>query len=139
MKESGSAENVNQDSEELFTDNTDTFWNEVEEIDLEGVIDQITGEGNRLSSVEEKRARRRSAIRAMVSHAVDLHTSLVPKTYQKKMVVCSILMQGINQKSNTLQSIIGFFLQSVHAPYNLINMLTHIGISISTNAINMAL
>ncbi|KAF8430435.1 hypothetical protein L210DRAFT_3418168 [Boletus edulis BED1] len=67
-------------------------------------------------------------------------TSHVPNSYyQKKTVVCSILIQGINQKSNALQSIIGFFLQSVHAPYNVINTLAHIGLSISSNAINMAL
>ena len=47
-------------------------------------------------------------------------------------------MQGINRKSNALQSIIGFFLQSVHAPYKVINTLAHLGLSISTDTINMA-
>ena len=48
-------------------------------------------------------------------------------------------MQSVNQKSNALQSILGFFLQSVHAPYKVIDTLAHLGISISTDAINMAI
>ena len=47
-------------------------------------------------------------------------------------------MQSINQKSNTLQCILGFFFQSVHAPYKAIDTLARLGVSISTNAINMA-
>ncbi|KAI9459621.1 hypothetical protein HD554DRAFT_2206979 [Boletus coccyginus] len=47
-------------------------------------------------------------------------------------------MQGINQKSNALQSIIGFFLQSVHTPYKVIDTLAYISVSISMDAINMA-
>ncbi|KIM70514.1 hypothetical protein SCLCIDRAFT_100938, partial [Scleroderma citrinum Foug A] len=47
-------------------------------------------------------------------------------------------MQSINQKSNTLQCILGFFFQSVHAPYKAIDTLACLGVSISTDAINMA-
>ncbi|KIJ09487.1 hypothetical protein PAXINDRAFT_17429 [Paxillus involutus ATCC 200175] len=47
-------------------------------------------------------------------------------------------MQGINQKSNTLKSLLGFFLQSVHAPSKVIDTLAHLSISISADAINMA-
>ncbi|KIK74457.1 hypothetical protein PAXRUDRAFT_90892, partial [Paxillus rubicundulus Ve08.2h10] len=57
----------------------------------------------------------------------------------KKTIVSGIVMQGINQKSNTLQSILGFFLQSVHTPYKVIDTLAHLRISISTNAINFAI
>ncbi|KAG6371291.1 hypothetical protein JVT61DRAFT_9760 [Boletus reticuloceps] len=123
LSESRSFESLDQDREDLWTDSAaDALWNEVDEIDLEGVIDQLTGNSNQPSSVKERQTKRRSAIRAM-----------------KKTIICSILMQGVNRKSNALQSIIGFFLQSVHAPYNVINTLAHLGISISTDAINMAL
>jgi len=47
-------------------------------------------------------------------------------------------MQSVNQKSNALQSILGFFFQSAHAPYKVIDTLAHLGVSISTDAINMA-
>ncbi|KIK73655.1 hypothetical protein PAXRUDRAFT_20626 [Paxillus rubicundulus Ve08.2h10] len=47
-------------------------------------------------------------------------------------------MQGINQKLNALQSILGFFLQSAHAPQKVIDTLAHLGVSISTDAINLA-
>ena len=48
-------------------------------------------------------------------------------------------MQSVNQKSNALQSILGFFLQSAHVPYKVIDTLACLGISISTDAINMAI
>ena len=47
-------------------------------------------------------------------------------------------MQSVNQKSNALQSILGFFFQSAHVPYKAIDALAHLGLSISTDAINMA-
>ncbi|KAH0834264.1 hypothetical protein J3R83DRAFT_11620 [Lanmaoa asiatica] len=118
-----SAKSLDQDREDLWTHTADALWNEVDEVDLEGVVNQLTtGNSNQSSSVKERQTKRRSAIRAL-----------------KKTTICSILMQGINQKSNALQCIIGFFLQSVHAPYDVINMLAHLGVSISTDAINMAM
>ncbi|KAI6111628.1 hypothetical protein EDD16DRAFT_1694167 [Pisolithus croceorrhizus] len=57
---------------------------------------------------------------------------------QKKMIAMSILMHGSNQKANVLQSLLGLFLQSTHTPYKVINTLAHLGISISTNTINVA-
>ncbi|KAI6126584.1 hypothetical protein F5141DRAFT_997484, partial [Pisolithus sp. B1] len=56
----------------------------------------------------------------------------------KKMIAMSILMHGSNQKANVLQSLLGLFLQSTHTPYKVINTLAHLGISISTNTINVA-
>jgi len=47
-------------------------------------------------------------------------------------------MQCMNWKSNALQSILGLFLQSAHTPQKVVDTLAHIGISISTNAINVA-
>ncbi|KAI6098814.1 hypothetical protein EDD16DRAFT_1697565 [Pisolithus croceorrhizus] len=38
-----------------------------------------------------------------------------------------------------LQSLLGLFLQSVHTPYKVIDTLTHLGITISANTINMAI
>src|SRR5258705_13873328 len=57
---------------------------------------------------------------------------------QKKIVIISIIMQSINQKSNALQSILGLFLQSAHTPQKVIDTLAHAGISISTDAIHAA-
>ncbi|KIK76595.1 hypothetical protein PAXRUDRAFT_18084 [Paxillus rubicundulus Ve08.2h10] len=47
-------------------------------------------------------------------------------------------MQCTNQKANALQSILGIYLQSSHAPQKVIDTLAHIGISISTESINAA-
>ncbi|KAI6160007.1 hypothetical protein EDD17DRAFT_1778675 [Pisolithus thermaeus] len=49
-----------------------------------------------------------------------------------------ILMNGWNQKSNALQSLLGLFLQSAHTPYKVIDTLAHLGISVSADTINMA-
>ncbi|KAI6163520.1 hypothetical protein EDD17DRAFT_1776034 [Pisolithus thermaeus] len=58
-------------------------------------------------------------------------------THQSRTAM-SILMHGSNQKANVLQSLLGLFLQSTHTPYKVINTLAHLGISISTNTINVA-
>ncbi|KAI6020769.1 hypothetical protein BKA83DRAFT_4055901 [Pisolithus microcarpus] len=58
--------------------------------------------------------------------------------YQRKTIITSILMNGWNQKSNVLQSLLGLFLQSAHTPYKVIDTLAHLGISISADTINMA-
>ena len=47
-------------------------------------------------------------------------------------------MQSVNQKLNALQSILGFFFQSAHALYKVIDTLARLGVSMSTDAINMA-
>ncbi|KAI6142890.1 hypothetical protein EDD17DRAFT_1781884 [Pisolithus thermaeus] len=47
-------------------------------------------------------------------------------------------MHSLNQKSNTLQSLLGLFLQSAHMPYKVINTLAHLRISVSTDTINQA-
>ncbi|KAI6115462.1 hypothetical protein EDD16DRAFT_1693351 [Pisolithus croceorrhizus] len=53
--------------------------------------------------------------------------------------VSLLVYNGSNQKANTLQSLLGLFLQSVHTPYKVINTLARLGITISTNTINMAI
>ncbi|KAG1802200.1 uncharacterized protein HD556DRAFT_1228210 [Suillus plorans] len=57
---------------------------------------------------------------------------------QKKVVILSILMQSSNQNSNTLQSVVGIFLQSVHTPQKVINTLSRMGVSVSVDTINAA-
>ena len=64
-------------------------------------------------------------------------TALLTKD-QKKIIIISIIMQSINRKSNALQSILGLFLQSVHTPQKVVDTLTRVGISISTDMINAA-
>ncbi|KAI6142402.1 hypothetical protein BKA82DRAFT_4331458 [Pisolithus tinctorius] len=91
------------------------YWDEVDEIDLEGMINELTGE---YPSVKERRANHHSAIKLM-----------------KKTIVSSVLMHGTNQKSNTLQSLLGLFLQSAHTPYKVIDTLAHLGISESQNSL----
>ncbi|KAM6504356.1 hypothetical protein JOM56_001299, partial [Amanita muscaria] len=56
----------------------------------------------------------------------------------KKAVVTSILMQSMNQKANNLQGVIGIFLYSCGTPERVVNALARIGISISMNAILLA-
>lgn len=48
-------------------------------------------------------------------------------------------MQSTNQKANALQSILGIFLQSVHAPQKVIDTLARLGVSISSDSINLAI
>ena len=50
---------------------------------------------------------------------------------QKKVVMISILMQGTNQKCNALESVFGIFLHSCNTPQKVIDMLAHMGITIS--------
>ncbi|KIJ15266.1 hypothetical protein PAXINDRAFT_11806 [Paxillus involutus ATCC 200175] len=95
-----------------------SYWDEVDEIDLEGIINRFTKESGGSSAVE-RQMKHSAAINIM-----------------KKIMICSILMQSMNRKSNTLQSILGIFLQSIHAPQKVIDTLARLGISISTDSIN---
>ncbi|KAF9234053.1 hypothetical protein BU15DRAFT_66045 [Melanogaster broomeanus] len=97
------------------------YWDEVDEIDLEGIINRLTKESGG-SSAGERQAKCCAAINVM-----------------KKIMICSILMQSTNWKSNSLQSILGIFLQSVHAPQKVIDTLARLGVSISTDSINRAI
>ncbi|KIK78931.1 hypothetical protein PAXRUDRAFT_16606 [Paxillus rubicundulus Ve08.2h10] len=103
-------------------DDLEDYWDEVDEIDLEGVINALTGETRSHPAIEDRRIQCRAAIKMM-----------------KKTIVSGIVMQGINQKSNTLQSILEFFLQLAHTPYKVIDTLARLGISISADAINLAI
>ncbi|KAF8450849.1 hypothetical protein L210DRAFT_3639881 [Boletus edulis BED1] len=57
----------------------------------------------------------------------------------KKVVIVSIMAQNKNQRANQLQSMLGVFLQSAHAPQKVIETLAHMGLSISLSSINSAI
>ncbi|KAI6037301.1 hypothetical protein PISMIDRAFT_105642 [Pisolithus microcarpus 441] len=98
------------------------YWDKVDEIDLEGLINGLTGEWNvHPETLTSRHAKHHSAIKLM-----------------RKMIITSILMNGWNQKSNVLQSLLGLFLQSAHTPYKVINTLARLGISVSADTISMA-
>ncbi|KAI6144646.1 hypothetical protein BKA82DRAFT_144732 [Pisolithus tinctorius] len=113
--QSGHVVGKTSESEREFSN----YWDEVDEIDLEGMINELTGE---YPSVKERCANHCSAIKLM-----------------KKMIVSSVLMHSTNQKSNMLQSLLGLFLQSAYTPYKVIDTLAHLGISVSTDMISMAI
>jgi hypothetical protein len=48
----------------------------------------------------------------------------------------SIMMRSMNQRSNTLQSLLGMFLQLTHTPQKVIETLERMGILVSVNAIH---
>ncbi|KAI6097403.1 hypothetical protein EV401DRAFT_2151926 [Pisolithus croceorrhizus] len=87
--------------------NLGSYWDDVDEIDLEGLINELTGEQESSPLVRDRHSRCCSGIKMM--------------------------------KANMLQSLLGLFLQSVHTPYKVIDTLTHLGITISANTINMAI
>jgi len=63
----GDAEmDVDEEMRVLGNSVLDTYWNEVDEVDLEGLINVLTGEGHSRLSPKEKRAKHCSAIRMMV-------------------------------------------------------------------------
>ncbi|KAI6013321.1 hypothetical protein PISMIDRAFT_9583 [Pisolithus microcarpus 441] len=101
--------------------NVDSYWDDVDEIDLEGLINELTGEQGPHPPIENRYTRCHAGIKMT-----------------KKTIVMSILMHGSNQKANALQSLLGLFLQSTHTPYKVIDTLAHLGISISTDTINAA-
>ncbi|KAI6109396.1 hypothetical protein EV401DRAFT_1891429 [Pisolithus croceorrhizus] len=111
-------------SDSLLMEGDDSYWDAVDEIDLEGFISGLTRESSPPSCGLDKRSRRHAAVIRIV---------------RKKVVVMSILMQSMNQKANALQSIIGIFLQSAHTPQKVIDTLACIRISISTETINGAI
>src|ERR1700733_7973083 len=48
----------------------------------------------------------------------------------------SVMMQSSNQRCNALQSAVGMFLESCNTPETVRELLAHMGISVSTTAIN---
>ncbi|KAJ3576949.1 hypothetical protein NP233_g91 [Leucocoprinus birnbaumii] len=61
------------------------------------------------------------------------------KLLRNKQVGClSVFMQSTNQKCNSLQAMVGLFLQAAGAPETVVELLAHLGLSISTTSINGA-
>ncbi|KIK75322.1 hypothetical protein PAXRUDRAFT_173185, partial [Paxillus rubicundulus Ve08.2h10] len=85
----------------------DGYWDEVDEIDLEGFISRLVANKGLPSSVQDKHHKQCAAIVMIISkiHSCGMH---------KKTIIISILMQSTNQKANAPQSILGIFLQSAH-------------------------
>ncbi|KAG2139339.1 hypothetical protein DEU56DRAFT_944418 [Suillus clintonianus] len=90
----------------------EAYWEELGEGDLEGIISGLTNDAE--SSLENQRK---------------------AKALLRKVTVLSIMMRSTNQRSNTLQSLVGMFLQSTHTPQKVIEMLKRMGVSVSVNAI----
>ncbi|EGO22209.1 hypothetical protein SERLADRAFT_350394 [Serpula lacrymans var. lacrymans S7.9] len=93
----------------------DTYWDHVDKLDLEGIIENLA------SSTNKRKHNCKAAIAV------------------KKVVILSIMMQSTNQKSDALQSVIGIFLQSSHSPEKVIDAMACIGVSISQSAIHSAI
>lgn len=51
----------------------------------------------------------------------------------------SVMMHSSNQRCNTLQSLLGIFLHACNAPQTVVELMAHLGVSISTTAINHAI
>ncbi|KAF8126322.1 hypothetical protein EV363DRAFT_1401849 [Boletus edulis] len=97
--------------DETKPEDTEDYWDEIEEVDLEGFINNLAEEqGTALSA--EGHCQKRHLASAMM----------------KKTLISGIIVHGMNQKANLLQSLLGFF----------IDTFAWIGVSISTNAINLA-
>ncbi|KAF8969024.1 hypothetical protein BDZ97DRAFT_1654271 [Flammula alnicola] len=93
------------------------LWEHFGDIDLEGMIEMIKDD-NQGSARKHRRAAKKEAILTV-----------------KRVVIISILMQGRNQKTNALESIIGIFLHSCRTPEKVIDLLAHMGISISVSSL----
>lgn len=59
--------------------------------------------------------------------------------FQKQVLCLSIMMHSTNQECNSLQSIIGVFLHACNTPDAVLELLAHLGISISPSTISSAI
>ncbi|KAF8836713.1 hypothetical protein BDN67DRAFT_1014445 [Paxillus ammoniavirescens] len=98
-----------------------SYWDEVDEINLKGIINRFTKESGGSSAAERQ-----------VKHSATI-------SVMKKIMICSILMQSMNWKSNMLQCILGILLQSIHTPQKVVDTLVRLGILISMDSINRAI
>ncbi|KAF8869013.1 hypothetical protein CPB85DRAFT_1162090, partial [Mucidula mucida] len=53
----------------------------------------------------------------------------------KRVVILSILGNSSNERFNSLQSIIGFFLESKQCPEVIVELVSHMGVSVSLGSI----
>ncbi|CAL1708637.1 unnamed protein product [Somion occarium] len=72
--------------------------------------------------------------------AEDRHTILRKRVIMIRQVTClSLMMQSTNQHCNALQSMVGLYLHTCHVPQASLDLLAHMGCSISTLSINNAI
>ncbi|KAG1805967.1 uncharacterized protein BJ212DRAFT_1283110 [Suillus subaureus] len=96
----------------------EAYWEELGEGDLEGIISGLINDAE--SSVENqwKAKALLVCIQPLISKTLKLMLNL-----QRKVTVMSIIMRSTNQRSNTLQSLMGMFLQSTHSLQKVIETL----------------
>ena len=58
---------------------------------------------------------------------------------RKKQFLPVFLCKALIRSQMLCKASLAFFFQSAHAPYKVIDALAHLGLSISTDAINMAI
>ncbi|KAJ7599752.1 hypothetical protein C8J56DRAFT_768775, partial [Mycena floridula] len=74
-----------------------------------------------------------STAKERIDEAAELRKALL---IIKRIVCISIMMHSTNQRCNALQTLIGIFLHAANTPETVAELLAHIGVSISTTAIN---
>jgi hypothetical protein len=87
---------------------------------------------------EDKASERREALKTIISYNLYLNLERELKAHQKKVVCISIMMHSSNQRCNAFQSIMGIFLHSCETLETVLEAFAHMGITISTTAINEA-
>jgi len=97
-----------------------SYWEELGEGDLKGIISGLTNDAE--SSVENQQQAKALlvCIQPLISKTFNLKLMLI---LQRKVTVLSIMMRSTNQRSNTLQSLMGMFLQSTHTLQKVIETL----------------
>ncbi|KAG6906876.1 hypothetical protein DXG01_011522 [Tephrocybe rancida] len=137
----------------IVEDNDNTYWEDVDEIEdifnsdlyhqLASEADQTVqasandkDQENEEQDAEEKLEELEDKQEALMTICEMASYSTVPK---KKIVCISIMMHSTNQRCNALQTLLGIFLHACNAPQTIIEFMAHLGVSISTTAINSAI
>ncbi|KAL4062398.1 hypothetical protein J3A83DRAFT_4109935, partial [Scleroderma citrinum] len=103
----------------IMTDNT--YWDKVDDIDLKGLLNDLTEDRSPSMMAADKCKMRCTAILLIV--------------FNQRIIIFSILMNSTNQKANAVPSMLGFFFQSMHVPQMVIETLACIRMSISNESV----
>lgn len=125
-------ESANKDADE------EDYWEDM--ADPADIFNDQSGE----ESEEEEEGLKNSAAereKALITivrllHPVSRSSKL--NSGQKKVVCISVMMHSTNQRCNSLQTLLGIFLHACNAPQTVVELMAHLGVSISTTAINHA-